>query len=371
MISILVVDDDIDKVAKILTAIRDKFDDFTIETAIDSVTAQRKLVLTKFDIVILDLNLPYRNGDKPDSDGGKILLGEINRNNRIKSPNYIIGLTQYLSLSNDFSKIWNVIEYDPVSNTWNDPLLDIIKHSIKAKKNNSLPSTSTETIFVEGETDKRVILDAIKFFYPYLLDKVVVKNSVGASFVARDIIIWGKSLKKNTDKKYIKAVALLDGDEAGKDSKKEIERVITEGSAESKTFKIIQLNKKFANHLIPLYAKGLKIPVTLEELFTSKYWSYAESKGWLEKRNNIDDLMEDPRAWDKFNVSLKEYVSSLNFSEDEFRYFSKFKTENKEDFCKYLVSLDPPDKEKAYCNVKILLESALESLFGIIPSVEH
>jgi len=40
----------------------------------------------------------------------------------------------------------------------------------------------------------------------------------------------------------------------------------------------------------------------------------------LGKRENIDDLLEDPKAWDKFNISLKDYIAGLSLSQDEIRY---------------------------------------------------
>lgn len=371
MINILIVEDDIDKISKVISAIRDKFIDFAIETAVDSFSAQKKLSEKKFELLILDLNLPYRKGDLPNIEGGKVLLTEINRSNRVKSPDYIIGLTQFSECSEGFSKIWNVVEYDPTKLSWQEPLIELMSHILKSKKNIASTVTKTETIFVEGETDKKILIDAIKLFYPHVLSKIVIKSCGGAAFVSRDVIIWGKSLYKDSAGLPIKAIALLDGDEAGRDAKTEIERVIPLNSAENKTFRILQLSCKIANHLIPLYSKGVKIPVTFEELFTADYWLYAESNDWLEKRQGIDDLLEDPRAWDKFNVSLKDYISGLDLSEELLRYILKFKKDKKDLFCKYIISLNTAQKYDAYKNIKFLIDEALKTLFSEIPEPDQ
>lgn len=362
MINILIVDDDIDKTAKVVSCISNRIEDFNIETAIDAFTAQRKLVSKKFEMLILDLQLPYRTGDNIKSDGGKILLGEIYRNNKIKSPEYIIGLTQFSESKINFSKIWNVIEYDPNKIDWQEPINEIISHIVKCKKDSSTPLVKIETIFVEGDTDRRIINDALQLFYPNLLDKVNIKSCGGASFVGRETIIWGKSLAKSSDGSHIKAIALLDGDEAGDEAKKEIDRVIIKDSAEARTFKVLQLNKKLTKHIIPLYSKGLLIPITFEELFISNHWLHAEKMDWLEKRQSLDSLLSNPKSWDKFNVSLKDYITSLGFTKDEFIYTLKFKKERKEHFCKYILALPEDERRTAYQNVKYVLDDALTSL---------
>lgn len=367
MISILIVDDDIDKIAKVISCIRAEFEDFNIETAGDAFTAQRKLVGKKYEMLILDLHLPFRKGDIAYNDGGKILLGEIYRNSKIKSPEYIIGLTQFSEYSISFSKIWNVIEYDPNKLDWHEPVIEIISHILKCKRDSSSPVEKRETIFVEGETDKRIISDALQLFYPQLFERVVIKSCGGAAFVGREVIIWGKSLAKNSEGMYIKAVALLDGDEAGDDAKKEIDRVIFKDSAESKTFKVLQLSKKLTKHIIPLYSKGLLIPITFEELFVPCYWEHAERMGWLENRQSLDSLLANPKLWDKFNIPLKDYITSLQLSKDEMRYTLKFRKEKKDAFCKYIIGLPEDQRKEAYQNIKYMLDTALISLSLLTP----
>jgi CheY-like chemotaxis protein len=305
MISILIVDDNNDKISEIISVVREKFDDLHIEVNGDSFSAQRSLVKNKYDLLILDLNLPFRKDDIPNPDGGKILLQEINRNDRIICPNYIIGLSQFVDSNAELSSIWNVLKYDPADSGWTIILQQLITHAVRARRNSSITNSKIETVYVEGKSDKRIILDGLKVFYPEYLDKIVIKESDGASFVSRQIIILAKSLAKNAQGDYIKALGLLDGDDKGNEAKSEIYRVVPENSAEMRTFKTIQLNKKYAKHLIPIFTKGVNIPITLEEIFPFEVWKYAEEQNWLDNRSNVDDFLNDPKSWDKFNISLK------------------------------------------------------------------
>ena len=63
-----------------------------------------------------------------------------------------------------------------------------------------------------------------------------------------------------------------------------------------------------------------------------KHWKKALDNGWLEKRNEPDTLLKDPKKWDKMNVSLKDHITSLGLSDEEKIYFKKYRMENKGDF---------------------------------------
>lgn len=345
---ILIVDDSNDKIANIISVIREISPNFNIDTVIDSISAQRKLIEKKYDLLIVDLLLPLRQNEEPIIDGGKNLVLELERNSKLKSPNYIIGITQYQEQTNNFSNIWNVLHYSPSSFEWKNILKRIISHITRATLNTlEKPEIKKPTIFVEGKSDEIIILEAIRLFYPDLESKVFIKSerSAGASWVARQIIIWGSSLTKDNNEKYIKAVGLLDGDQAGNNAKEEINRVITSTSAGSQTFKVIQLSPSYARELISHYKKGIKIPICLEEMLPINYWKIAESKGWLENSQNTNFLLDDPKGWDKMNHSLSSHLFSLGLTNDEMIYLKRFTIQGKEESTKYIASL-PNDEKK-------------------------
>jgi DNA-binding response OmpR family regulator len=84
--NILIVDDNNDKIAKIVSVINTVSENFNIDTVIDSISAQIQLKQTKYDLLILDLLLPIRPSQEPVPNGGELLLKEITRNKTLKTP---------------------------------------------------------------------------------------------------------------------------------------------------------------------------------------------------------------------------------------------------------------------------------------------
>lgn len=346
MLNILIVDDSNDKIADIVSVISEIPEKVNIDTVIDVISAQLKTKEIKYDLMIVDLMLPFRKGDEPTKDGGKILLSEIERQKGLLSPKYIIGMTQYSSYLDNFSELWKCLLYSPSESMWRDTLKRLIKHIIISNDAEiSQDDDVKPTLFVEGESDKEIILAALSIFKPERHEKIKVKTSksAGAKWVSNQIIAWAHLLQKNTDS-YVQAIGLFDGDQAGIDAKQEINRIIKPSSAQAKTYSTLSLSPTYAKEIRKLYQNGVIIPITLEEMFNPSYWQVANLKGWLEKRNQSDITLKDPKNWDKLNMSLLEHLKGLGLSEEEEIYLNKFKLESKEDFCKYILAL--PDDEK-------------------------
>jgi CheY-like chemotaxis protein len=354
---ILVVDDSNDKIANIITAIRTISDSFVIDTVIDFVSAQRKLVETKYDLLITDLSLPLRDNEEKDDLAGKKLINEISRSWKLNSPDYLIGITQYEELLSDFSGIWPVIHYSPLTESWKDRIWEVVRHIQKAKSLAKPVYSVRPTIFCEGITDKRIVEEGCKIFCPELLERIDIKSEKGggANWVARQIIVWAYSLHAS-DGSYIRSAGLLDSDSAGQDACEEIRRRIDNTSAQSQTFKIFRLTPSIAQHIVPFYQKGIQIPISLEEIFGSKFWEEANRRGWLEKRPDLNMIFQRQKDWDSYQQTLKEYLSMLGFTESQQVYLNRFKLEHKDDFCDYLIDLDIEEKREAFNGVRILLE---------------
>ncbi|KAB7669748.1 response regulator [Plesiomonas shigelloides] len=130
MIRVLIVEDDDNKINEIERVIESngvrKPSYTSINNIQDALSALRE---TKFDILILDLQLPQRSNSKPTENGGVGLLYKLSSNKFI-TPTYIIGLTQYPELlgkyENDFRRIdFNVFNFNETE--W----LDALKHKLK------------------------------------------------------------------------------------------------------------------------------------------------------------------------------------------------------------------------------------------------
>ena len=196
------------------------------------------------------------------------------------------------------------------------------------------------------------------------IDEIEIKSqkSAGASWVANQIVVWANSLNKNNDGKLIKSIGLLDGDQAGIDANTEINRVVKPDSAGANSFKVFKLKPDYAKNIIPICQKGLIIPITLEELYPPELWKYAETKDWLEERNKMDELLKDPKSWNKWEETLKDYISRIGLSEDELIYLKTFKLSAKEKVVRHIVGMGIKEKTKTLQNFEKLVSEMIKYL---------
>lgn len=153
--NILIVDDDNDKISKIVSVIKDISENFNIDTVIDSISAQRKLQTYKYDLLLLDLLLPIRKGLEPLPNGGQLLLKEIARNKIIIPPTIIVGITQHEEYKDNFSSIWKLLLFK--NGDWVNDLKEILNHLERAIKFQSDTNQEIKpSLIVEGETDAKM-----------------------------------------------------------------------------------------------------------------------------------------------------------------------------------------------------------------------
>lgn len=145
MIKILIVDDSPEKIKSIVEILNcnPELNDENICTCSDLVSARKELARRRFDLLILDLNLPERFGDDPKKFSGLEFLYECKESQRLCKPYHIIGLTQYEELIEEYKKqfddeLWALIHYSIHQNTWKDPLNNKVSYLIQSKKELSL-----------------------------------------------------------------------------------------------------------------------------------------------------------------------------------------------------------------------------------------
>lgn len=91
---ILVVDDDNNKVVAVSRVVESAGVDLSsVEVATTAAGAMRKLEEEAYDLLVVDLVLPLRIGEAPSPGGGVQLVQAIHRSDRIKMPEFIVGLT--------------------------------------------------------------------------------------------------------------------------------------------------------------------------------------------------------------------------------------------------------------------------------------
>jgi len=366
MISILIVDDDMNKISSIISTIKINYkDQIEIKQASNVQEALEILQNNDLHLLITDLFMPLRQGEDPTEKGGEILLREIYKSkNKASTPIYIVGLTQFEEVKHNFSGVWQVWKYDSGNEDWRNKLRDLIFHI--SRIDSKIVKEKKETIFVEGPTDKETLNLAFSIFFEEYKDKITIETisfGGGASWVERQLVIWGKTLFRKNEESYLQAIGLFDNDKAGYEAVELLKKQVHNDSAEYSTYSVFVLDKKYARHLIPAFYNGLKIPINIEEMAAPFCWEHAKDKNWLIQRNLSEELLEDPRKWDKTNQSMKEYIDTLSLT-DEVNLFinNKINIEDKIVFTKYLHELSLEKQKDALSSFKPLLEEMLHKL---------
>ena len=140
MIRILVVEDDQEKLRRVILALTSvagcSVDQ--IRDARDATGAKRLLLNEQFDLLVLDISLPLRSDQEPDRHGGLTLLEEVLNRSIYRRPVHIVGLTAYedaatLAEGRFRDDAFGLVRYDPASQDWEDTIQRKVQHIIASK----------------------------------------------------------------------------------------------------------------------------------------------------------------------------------------------------------------------------------------------
>lgn len=107
--------------------------DLEIDRAVNANSAKQMLRVNTYDLMLLDVALPERDGEEPDLYGGLKLLREVVGRTIYNTPTHVIGLTAFLDIYKssiaEFAKeLWSIVYYDPSSIEWIRPIENKILH---------------------------------------------------------------------------------------------------------------------------------------------------------------------------------------------------------------------------------------------------
>jgi nucleoside phosphorylase/CheY-like chemotaxis protein len=138
---ILLVDDEQEKrrlVAETVLSVHGITED-NIEYATDVFAAKKAIKKTRFDLIILDINLPPRAQDRAKVGAGLDVLRFIKQNDQAKAPAYLFGLTAHddgaAIAANEFSSpLWKLVRFSSNEVEWREPLREAIVYLQKSTK---------------------------------------------------------------------------------------------------------------------------------------------------------------------------------------------------------------------------------------------
>ncbi len=320
-ISILIVDDDLPKITSIITTIKDVVNDsLHIKQASCVQEAVEVLQNDQFHLLITDLNMPLKYDDQSNVNGGQSLLRSIYKiSNKLNVPMYIVGLTQFPALGQQYKGVWKIWHYDSTSEDWKINLRDLIFHITLVKSR--INSEKIETVFVEGPSDKILLRTGLNFFFNNLSHQInieTIKYGGGASWVERQLFIWSKSLsKRNGQEGYLKSIGLFDDDEAGRKSIINLRHTINCDSAESKTFSVVKAGYQFSPILKSIKSKGISFDTTIEDLLSISCWKIAIKRGWTENRNPSELVINANSIDSGESIINNHFLDENKFTEEE------------------------------------------------------
>lgn len=163
--TVLIADDDETKVSRIYDVVlRASLPDGVALSRAKSVTVASRLMREKaFDLVILDVNLPMRDGEAPRRDGGVVLIKLIG-DRRLIGPAFTIGLTAYDELASEFADDFtrencHLLKYDLRSDQWEDRLTRLVTHAEQVVNRCGAPGPTTRpTSHIAHKVDVAVVV---------------------------------------------------------------------------------------------------------------------------------------------------------------------------------------------------------------------
>jgi nucleoside phosphorylase/CheY-like chemotaxis protein len=171
---ILIVEDELEKrrlISEAVLSVSGIIDD-NIEYAFDVVAAKKAIKRTRFDLIILDINMPPRPDCRVSVGAGLDVLAYIKESNQAKQPAYLFGLTAHedgaeIAAKEFSSPLWKLVRFSYEEFTWREPLRVAIAYLQRCQKPPFVSDGSTfhtdlgVFVALEGEELKGILsLDA-------------------------------------------------------------------------------------------------------------------------------------------------------------------------------------------------------------------
>lgn len=141
MIKILIIEDNIEKLRIIHAFLETEcsVSENEINYAETVNEGRDLLVKNRYDLLLLDLVLPFHEGDSPLAESGTKFLDEIYYNPNIYIPLHIIGITEYdqafKDSAQDFDdKLWSLVNFNLQNSDWKDKLKSKVFYLQTTKK---------------------------------------------------------------------------------------------------------------------------------------------------------------------------------------------------------------------------------------------
>ena len=149
-----------------------------VDVAGSVVGAVKFLKENQYGLLVLDLVLPMRLSERPTDLGGTRLLTELVRDQSLKRPEHIVGLTvseeALIKAQPEFSRgLWSIVRYGPDVNDWSEALVEKARYLL-ARENVEKGNTASDTDILFVCALPRPELSQLKFALGNNFDEILV-----------------------------------------------------------------------------------------------------------------------------------------------------------------------------------------------------
>ena len=110
----------------------------------------------RYDLLIIDIRVPFRSGESADDNGGIHLLKEILEDEQHRRPRYVVGISGAEDLFDESNRIfashgWALLRYSPALPEWADSLRYFVDHILEIdefQKNNEQSISKADVVIL-------------------------------------------------------------------------------------------------------------------------------------------------------------------------------------------------------------------------------
>jgi len=138
-LNVLIVDDSREKVERICEVLkRSGVERAKIEVVGTVLEARSRLRAEMFDLVVVDIALPVRAGEKIEWDGGLRLLEDVFSRDSYRKPAHVVGLSAYPHICARYEawfaeRLWHLLRYNQSGNAWEHRLGKLANYLVEAE----------------------------------------------------------------------------------------------------------------------------------------------------------------------------------------------------------------------------------------------
>lgn len=256
--------------------------------------ARRYLSSERYDLLILDMNIPIKIGGDAKNNAGVDLLRDIDKLERINKPSNIVGLTAHEDLKELYEcefniSGWVLVQYSRISSIWKENLRNKIKYIIDDKK----CKISNENSSKEYDYDLAIITALRETELESVLN---IKEACWEEFkIENDPTIYYKGIFKNEKKRI---------------------RVVAAASSQMGMPSAAVLSTKMINNFTPKYLAMVGITAGVKGvgnfgdiLIAEQCWDYGSGKIVYNQNLSKREFKPDPKPI-SIELSIKEDLSS-------------------------------------------------------------